>query len=1210
MTEETSGAEPSVAASMEPEDLTQIEAAVPAEISVPAWLADAPPAGALAGLLRIELPEGALPWRDTLDESVLRRRAQYMAGVELIAENFGALEPLQWEGDALQLVFGGISASELPGHTFRASKDLWNRVRAELDLPVKLAAHVGRVHSGTAPGLVVGGDVDACKKLATAAPVGTIALSEELTLALPEEASREVTVLGHRPGEERSVYAYPRTAAAEAASGLVIDETARLWGKFRSYATGPDVRLVRYVGFRLQKKEPPRLDILNVFVPSEVEMRRRADADLRKKKAIEEALVPSPWSVPSIDSTGPDDVARDFRDLYARSRSLIVLGDPGSGKTTLLRWLAVIAASGSFKLDAELGVAERLLPVPVSVGRLAEIRRGLGARGEAVSVPAALSRYFHDRSVHEDEVKLRDFLVRELDSGRCLILLDGLDEVKSEERQTIYQWLESFAAEYSQNRFVVSSRVVGYSGFQLPGDVAEGVLRPFTQAQVERYVRAFHLAYVRWETNAEPTDQGEADRLLEALRASPRLSALARNPFMLSALGLIHRAEGKLPRHRVQAYEVFARALCETWAEARRLVAGETRQPIIEYEEEALPILGELALAMHEQYPTGVAPEEFVLRKIAEAFEQQKGVSGAIAKRAALEFLKRAGDEVQILLERGAGEWGFLHLTFQEFFVAAGLHAKDTFESVALQHLFNPRWEEVIRLGVGYLALVQKRPTAAQNFVRKVLFYDEPEPRAWITRLLKKQVPLAALLAAEAGDALPVTLQQQLAVMLASWLAVMPREVSAPILKELMLTDFAPRVADACKPLIHSNNPETRARIASALGALCAASMEDTLLMALTDESTTVGKAAAKSLHNFLTKELMHKVEPLLSNTRSDVRILAIEALTPLGNELSNTPLQQALQDSDDGVRAAALVLLKHRTRTEAAAAIHSAQHDKSPKVKSAISEILVHFMNDREIQLFARDKDTFFRTLIALRVIAYGKPRTETLLTSLLASNEEPKGETRDSINEFISYFVQSSIAKQHTKEQNINNLRSQHSQTRAIAADMLSGSEEALEPLLELANDTDTEVRTSAIRALTSISSDRATEACVKALGDSEVSVREAAAIALAHQKRNEALIISVDSFSRSGPGSRPLFALALGKLGTTEALEPLMTAAQNPQEVYLWAICSAIGDSASIKEAERLAAYLEGHEQPCAYSDHIFLALWTIATREAGRLPEPTG
>ncbi|HZF50272.1 MAG TPA: HEAT repeat domain-containing protein [Polyangiaceae bacterium] len=1170
----------------------QAEEAAPTASIVPAWLGDAPPEGAFAGLVRIELPEDALPWRGTMNEQVLRRRAQYTAGVEFIASNFGALSPFAWDGDALLLVFGDVPAPDLPAHTFKAAKDLWNRIRAELDLHAKLAAHVGRVRPSAEPGLVTGRDVETCQTLAADAPAGTIALSEELALALPEAVHGEVTVLGNRPGSEQLVYAFPRRAAAPAVPGLVVDETSRLWGKLRRYATGPGVRLVAYVGFRLSKREPPRLDIRDVFVRSEVELRRRLDVDLRKETALEAALMSLPWSARSAGGT--EDVARDFGELFARHRSLVVLGDPGSGKTTLLRWLAVTAASGSFALAARLGTAERLLPVPVSVGRLAEVRRGLG--GEAVSVPAALTRYFHDRSVHEDEPRLREFLVGELERGRCLVLLDGLDEVKSDERQVIYQWLESFAAEYPQNRFIVSSRVVGYTGFQLPGDVAEAVLRPFTQAQVERYVRVFHRAYVRWETNAEPADEGQADRLLEALRASPRLQGLARNPFMLSALALIHRAEGKLPRHRVQAYEVFARALCETWAEARRLVVGQAGQPVIEYEEEALPILGELALAMHEHYPTGVAPEEFVLRKIAEALTQQKSVSGVEAKRAAREFLKRAGEDVQILLERGAGEWGFLHLTFQEFFVAAGLHAKDDFETVAFQHLFDPRWEEVIRLGVGYLALVQKRPTAAQRFVKRVLEHEEPAPRAWFTRLLKKQVPLAALLAAEAGDALPEALQQRIAAEMSAWVEVMPRNLVAPFLKELALTDFAPRVAAACKPRIGSENAGARERIAVALGALRAAGVEDALIAALSDESAPVRAAAAESLHSFLSNELLRKIEPKVSEPRPEVRAAAIEALSPLGMELPAMLVQSALQDPDEYVRAAAVGILKYRSHAEAAEAASALKQDESELVRVALSEVLIHFTDKEWLQILIGDERATLRLWTAFALLLSPKP-----IIDVLESSSDDR----------ISALGRAIAPRWQSIEQRIANLRSPDLHTRKGAASSLAGVESALEALLEITDDESDVVRENVMRALGDISSERAIDACSKALLDTEARVRAAAARALAHHKRVEALGPLLDLFLQGEKKvDRFMTITALGTLGAKEALEPLMAAAQDPQEKELWRIYRAISKLASSRDADRLAAHLEGHEQPSEHSDHILNALWAIADREARRPPEPTG
>jgi predicted NACHT family NTPase len=527
--------------------------------------------------------------------------------------------------------------------------------------------------------------------------------------------------------------------------------------------------------------------VRDVYVPSEVEVRTRGKLPLPSGiiSVADEEVLP-PWSdTPASDASGPP-VA--LRDVFTRHRGVVVLGDPGFGKTTLLRWLAILAAAGEFALASELDVTERLLPIPVSVGRLAEMRSALG--GDGVSVVDAMARYFHDRSLGEED-ELRPFLERELERGRCLVLLDGLDEVKTEEREAIRSWVEAFGATHNSNRFVATSRRYGYAGLDLSGATAEVVLRPFTDNQVERYVHAFHRTYVRWETGHNPVNSADADRLLEALRASPRLSALARNPFMLSALTLIHRAEGRLPRHRVQAYEIFARALCETWAHARRLVAGATREAAIEYEEEALPILGRLALSMHEQHPTGAAPEEFVREQIALSLAEQRDIDHKEARRAAEEFLRKAAGEVQILLERGAGAWGFLHLTFQEFFVAAGLHAAERFEDVAIQHLFDPRWEEILRLGVGYMALVQKRPRAAQLFVKRVLDHEEPEPRRWITRVLDAQVPLAALLAAEAGDALPAALQKEVGDALATWLKTAPREVAKRYLDELSLTDFA-----------------------------------------------------------------------------------------------------------------------------------------------------------------------------------------------------------------------------------------------------------------------------------------------------------------------------------------------------------------------------------------------------------------------------------
>jgi hypothetical protein len=747
-------------------------------------------------------------------------RVRYTAGVEFLAGKLAAAQPLQWRGDGVTLFFKGDGRKSAVARALEAAEALRERSIVDLAMRVRLAVHAAVVPWNPDTSALAHPAIDLCEHLTHTAPVNGIAVTEDVYLALPEAEQRRFALLGVIAREGAAAYVFPAgLTASKAPEAFAPGEDLGLWEAFRRYVGSPEVRRLRYVGFPLQKKQPPSLDIREVFIAPEARVRTRSGPSMSAlsewlgSSGLPETLLAASRSLKELE---PALLSVPLPKLVGERRSLVVLGDPGSGKTTVLRWLAVLAAGGPLSWAEHLGPAERLLPLLVSVGRLAEIRERLGSVGSVVD---ALAVYFHDRNVG-GEAPLRHFLERVLEAGECLVLLDGLDEVRSEARAPLLRWLETFCARFPRNRFIASARVVGYSGFSLP-DGLETTLGPFDDEQVRRYAWAFERACRRWENDGVPDDLGaerESGKLLEALFKNPRLRDLARNPFLLSALALIHRAEGQLPRHRVQAYEIFSRTLCETWSNARRVVAGESETRSIRYEEEAIPILGELALRMHEEWPAGAAPEAFVIETLAEAIQARDGGARRDAERSAREFLERAGKEVQILLERGAGQWGFLHLTFQEFFTAVGLLSSERFEEVAFEHLLDPRWEEVLRLGVGYMALIQKRAQATQKLIRRVLEYQEQGERRYVTELLRKQIYLASLLASEAGDVLPVPLQQEIARALVEWIRDMPLGAFDPFLRELALTDFSERLLDVLLRMTESADEHFRSKAMKALG--------------------------------------------------------------------------------------------------------------------------------------------------------------------------------------------------------------------------------------------------------------------------------------------------------------------------------------------------------------------------------------------------------
>jgi formylglycine-generating enzyme required for sulfatase activity len=176
-----------------------------------------------------------------------------------------------------------------------------------------------------------------------------------------------------------------------------------------------------------------------------------------------------------------------------------------------------------------------------------------------------------------------------------------------------------------------------------------------------------------------------------------------------------------LPERRVELYQRYVETLIKHWNLARGL-AGRPEKDLDLLD--TLRILQPLALWMHETSPgVGLVKEGDLHRELQRIFAERKERD---PEKAAHQFLVDVREHTSLLLDRGGRQYGFIHLTFQEYLAAAALAQKGQQEvgpivSALSSHVGEAPWREVSLLTLGYLALVQQRDQAASAVLGELL---------------------------------------------------------------------------------------------------------------------------------------------------------------------------------------------------------------------------------------------------------------------------------------------------------------------------------------------------------------------------------------------------------------------------------------------------------------------------------------------------------
>jgi|GEM_PF-6325125 len=347
------------------------------------------------------------------------------------------------------------------------------------------------------------------------------------------------------------------------------------------------------------------------------------------------------------------------------NKRLVVLGNPGGGTTTFLINIALYTLAGQMEFSA--------LPIFISLW----------------SWPNAEESLIDYITNQFDICNFPDagyFITKMLECGNCLVLIDGYDLI-TDQKKEIAQELRNFMNRYSENRYILSSRIVAYDFAFADFKVVE--VANFSEKQIKSYIG-------KWFAHSDKL----RDSCWRMLTNNKSLKEFVNKPLFLTLLCIAHDENFGLLDKYEELYGQAIRAILFRWdasrAIKRRTVHSNLSQKKVEL---LLGYLGEYSFQVGKLFMSQKALE----KKINEFFSKTAITIDDNPKTDSLYVLKTIQENSGLLVECACNVFSFSHIALQEYFTAQYIIEEQSEKTLIRENLFVPAWREVIRISAGML---------------------------------------------------------------------------------------------------------------------------------------------------------------------------------------------------------------------------------------------------------------------------------------------------------------------------------------------------------------------------------------------------------------------------------------------------------------------------------------------------------------------------